>query len=309
MLQIREYGPVVAFRAARSFFGRGFYFTAAYWVDGLLVDTTCRFTARELLQALPRDSRPVLQIVNTHSHEDHIGSNGPLQRTWAAPIQAHPLALPILANPGLQHLQLYRRVFWGWPEPSHGEPIEEWVETPRHRFQVIHTPGHSPDHICLYEPEQGWLFSADAYIGGQDRAARPDYDIYGIIASLKKLAALRLTALFPGSGTVRVNDPAMDIQNKVVHLEDLGARVHELHDKGYSVQAIKMSLLGSETNIYYMTLGHFRGSYLIEAYLNQPATDSGIPSRSATASRHQSGGAGTPSRHQSGGAGEKGGAT
>ena len=279
MLQTREHGPVVAFRAARAFFGHGYYFTAAYWVDGLLVDTTCAFTARELLQALPRDSRPVLQIVNTHCHEDHIGSNGPLQRTQASRILAHPLALPILANPRLQHLQLYRRVFWGWPEPSQGEAIGEWVETPHYRFQVIHTPGHSPDHICLYEPEQGWLFCADAYIGGQDRAARSDYEIYAIIASLKKLAGLRLTALFPGSGTVRVNNPAADIQTKIAYLEDLGGRVHALHDRGYSTRAITRQLLGSETNIYYMTLGHFRGNYLVEAYLKPSTIDPGTVSK------------------------------
>lgn len=278
MLQVKKHGPVVAFRAARSFCGHGYYFTAAYWVDGLLVDTTCSFTALELLHALPQDSRPVLQIVNTHSHEDHIGANGPLQRALAIPIRAHPLTLPILANPRLQHLQLYRRVFWGWPQPSQGEPIGDWVETPHHRFQVLHTPGHSPDHICLYEPEQGWLFSADAYIGGRDRAARSDYDIYSIIASLKKLAALRLTAIFPGSGTVRVNNPVTDIQEKIAHLEALGTRVHDLHDNGYSVPAITKLLLGPESNIFYMTLGHFRGRYLIEAYLRRPAADPGAAS-------------------------------
>ncbi len=271
MLQVKEYGPVVAFRAARAFFGHGYYFTAAYWVDGLLIDSTCSFTAHELLQALPPESRPVLQIVNTHSHEDHIGANGLLQRTRAALVRAHPLALPVLANPRLQPLQQYRRVFWGWPEPSQGEPVSEWIETAHHRFQVIDTPGHSPDHICLYEPQQGWLFSADAYIGGQDRAARPDYDIYAIIASLRRLAALPLTALFPGSGTVRMNSPAADIRNKIASMEDLGARVRELHNKGYSVPAIQRTLLGAESRIYYLTLGHFKGNYLVEAYLRRQA--------------------------------------
>ena len=50
--------------------------------------------------------------------------------------------------------------FGAGPGPSRGQPIGEWVETDRYRFQVIHTPGHSPDHICLFEPEQGGCLPA-----------------------------------------------------------------------------------------------------------------------------------------------------
>ena len=67
-------------------------------------------------------SWPVDQIVNTHSHEDHIGANAQVQALFRCPILAHPDALPILQNPRLQPLQLYRRLFWGWPKPSAGEP-------------------------------------------------------------------------------------------------------------------------------------------------------------------------------------------
>lgn len=273
MLVVRQFGPVVAFRAARSFFGRGFYFTAAYWVDGLLIDTTCAFTAQQLVQEIAQARYPVQQVVNTHSHEDHIGGNAILQQAMGVTIYAHPLTLPMLANPRLQYLHLYRRVFWGWPEASLGQAIGKWVETARYRLQVIHTPGHSPDHICLYEPEQGWLFTGDAYIGGKDRAARPDYDIYAIIASLKKLAALHVTALFPGSGTVRTNNPTADILSKIAYLEELGSQVRELHSKGHSLGAITRKLLGSESSIYYLTLGHFKGRHLVEAYLRHPGSD------------------------------------
>lgn len=265
MLQVEQHGPVVKFCAAHAIFGRAFYHTAAYWVDGLLIDTTCHFTAQELLCATAK--LDVQQIVNTHSHEDHIGGNALLQQTRGAKIQAHLLTLPILANPRLQYLQLYRRVFWGWPLPSQGSAVGEWVQTPHYRFQVIYTPGHSPDHICLYEPEQGWLFTGDAYIGGQERAARPDYDMYMVIASLKRLAALRIEALFPGSGTVRVNNPAADIRRKVAYLEELGDKIRQLHGQGLSVQAIQKRLLGREPFITYLTLGHFRASYLIQSYL------------------------------------------
>lgn len=264
MLKVEEHGPVVTFRSARAILGRAVYHTAAYWVDGLLIDTGCAFSAEELLKATA--SLVVEQIVNTHSHEDHIGANGLLQQERGVPALAHPLALPVLANPRLQYLHLYRRIFWGWPRPSQGHPVGEWLETTHYRFQVIHTPGHSPDHICLYEPQQGWLFSGDAYIGGQDRAARPDYDMYAIIASLKKLAALPLRRLYPGSGRVR-DKPVTNIQRKISYLEELGVEVRRLFDMGFGVGAIKRRLLGREPHITYLTHGHFRGSHLIRSFL------------------------------------------
>ncbi len=267
MLEVEQHGSVVKFCAARAIMGRTFYHTAAYWVDGLLIDTACAFTAQELLEAVAL--LPVEQIVNTHCHEDHIGGNGLLQQTRGALIWAHPLALPVLADPRLQYLQLYQRFFWGWPQPSQGSPVGEQVGTTHYRFQVIHTPGHSPDHICLYEPQQGWLFTGDTYIGGQDRAARPDYDIYAVIASLRKLAALPSTWLFPGSGTIRAN-PAVDIQHKISYLEELGAEVRRLREMGLAIDVIKRRLLGPEPKITYLTQGHFRGSHLIKAYLQDP---------------------------------------
>jgi len=267
MLRVEKHGPVVKLLAARPILGRVFYHTAAYWVDGLLIDTGCAFTASELLKAIT--SLPVQQIVNTHSHEDHIGGNGLLQQTRDVPVLAHPLALPILANPTLQRLQPYRRLFWGWPPPSKGSPAGNWIETSHHRFRVIHTSGHSADHICLYEPHQGWLFSGDAYIGGRDRAARADYDMYTIIDSLNKLATLDLALMFPGSGTVRAN-PVADIQRKIVYLEELGEEVRRLRARGLSVRAIRKRLLGHEPYIAYLTLGHFTGEHLVRAYLREP---------------------------------------
>ena len=96
---------------------------------------------------------------------------------------------------------------WGWPEPSKGKQLAdgEMIRTENFNFQVIYTPGHSPDHICLYEPERGWLFSGDLFIGGRDRALSADFDIWGVIQSLKKITDLPLSKLFPGSAHVREN--------------------------------------------------------------------------------------------------------
>jgi glyoxylase-like metal-dependent hydrolase (beta-lactamase superfamily II) len=255
---------VVRFRMTRELLGKPFYFTAAYWVDGLLIDTGCAHTARQLTSTLK--GWHLDQMVNTHSHEDHIGANAKVQEMFRCPILAHPDALPILQNPKLQPLHPYRRLFWGWPEPSRGEPIGERVETDHYRFQVIHTPGHSPDHVCLFEPDQGWLFSGDTYIGGQDRALRQGYDIYGIIASLKKLAELPVQTIFSGSGSVRTNG-VEQLQEKIAYLEDLGERIRALRDQGLSARRIRRRVLGRELPITYLTLGHFSGLRLVQSYL------------------------------------------
>ncbi|HOG45614.1 MAG TPA: MBL fold metallo-hydrolase [Anaerolineae bacterium] len=264
MVHIEAHGPVVCYRVARPIFGRPYYHTAAYWADGLMVDSGCVHTAAGLVQATA--ALPVAQIVNTHSHEDHIGGNGPLQRARGCRVLAPEEALAILADPRRQYLQPYRRFFWGWPEPSQGEPLGEWVETEHHRFRVISTPGHTAHHIALYEPEQGWLFSGDAYIGGRDVAARLDYDVSAIIASLRRLAALPVSLLFPGSGTVR-EDPAAELARKADQMEEFGAEVRRLHADGVGVGEITRRLVGRETMLTYLTAGHFRGANLVRLYL------------------------------------------
>jgi glyoxylase-like metal-dependent hydrolase (beta-lactamase superfamily II) len=271
MIQIDQHGPVRKFRLARSFGKKGLYFTTAYWVDGLLIDTGCRHAVPELMKAL--EDLPVRMIANTHSHEDHIAGNAFLQSERRVDILAHPQALPVLADPrGKQPLNAYRKVMWGTPDPSQGKPLEEKIRTEHYTFLVIPTPGHSPDHICLFEPEQGWLFSGDAFVGGREKALRVDYDIWGILGSLKNLAQYPARRLFPGSGTVREN-PVPEILEKISYLEELAEKVLTLHRQGTNVHRIRRRLLGREALMTYLTLGHFSGYGLIRSFIvNRPST-------------------------------------
>lgn len=268
MLKVTRYGGVTRFDLSRTIAGRGRYWTTCYLVDGLLVDTGCAHTAPELARALA--DHPLTHIVNTHTHEDHIGANGALQgQRKDLEILAHPLALPVLADPRrTQPLHLYRRFFWGWPQPSQGEPISdgEVIETQGCRFRAIYTPGHSPDHICLYEEERGWIFSGDLFVGGRERVLRAEYDIWGIIASLKRIAALPANVIFPGSARVR-EKPQAELAAKTVYLEELGGRVLELHRQGLGVSEIVRALLGGPIWVELVTLGHFSRRRLVLSYL------------------------------------------
>ncbi len=268
MLKSTIYGMITRFDLAQTLGGRGRYWTTAYLLDGLLIDSGCAHTARELADAL-RDTR-LTRLVNTHTHEDHIGANGLLQRQRAGlEILAHPLALPVLADPRReQPLHPYRRLFWGWPEPSRANPLsdEAWIETEHFRFHVLYTPGHSPDHLCLYEPEQGWLFTGDLFVGGWDRALREGYKIWQIIASLKRVAALHAAVMFPGSARIREN-PKAELESKIAYLEEFGNKVLALHNKGWDVDAIVRALCGKPMFIELVTLGNFARRHLVLSYL------------------------------------------
>jgi glyoxylase-like metal-dependent hydrolase (beta-lactamase superfamily II) len=271
MLRTTPFDEVTRIDSARTIASRGYYWTTAYLVDGILVDTGCAHTAHELVEIV-RDKH-ISHIVNTHSHEDHIGANGLLQQRGGLNILAHPLALPVLENPQKnQPLQLYRRVMWGWPQPCTAQPALDGdvIQTEHFRFRVIYTPGHSPDHICLYEPDRGWLFSGDLFVGGKERALRVDYNIWQIIAALKQVAELPLTRLFPGCARVREN-PSEELIAKVQYLEEVGGRVRSLYQKGYPPDRIARHLFGGPMWIELVTAGQFSRRGLVNSFLqDQP---------------------------------------
>jgi hypothetical protein len=107
MIAVGTIGEVKKFRLARSFLERAVYYTAAYLVDGLLVDTGCAYTVKELVSAV--EGLDLDFVVNTHSHEGHIGANAASSENRSALIFDHPTAVPPLGLPRRKsHLNPYQ---------------------------------------------------------------------------------------------------------------------------------------------------------------------------------------------------------
>jgi len=99
---------------------------------------------------------------------------------------------------------------FGIPATAQPFPMEPLDEKSFHlspfNFQLIHTPGHTPGSICLYNEKESLLFSGDTlFNGGYGRTDLPGGSTAQLIASLEKLNRLPSgTLVYPGHGDTTV---------------------------------------------------------------------------------------------------------
>ncbi len=218
---------------ARTFFRKPVYFTTAYFYRGLLIDTGCEKTTKEFLNTV--EDLTIEQIVITHSHEDHFGGASLLQKERGIPINAHRLALSSLADP--PPIRWFQRFFWGFPQPVKVGPLGSSIKTNSGSFKIIETPGHSPDHVVIFDEINGYLFCGDAVVGGLDRAIREDFNIWGILSSLKKINDLGSNTIFSGSGKI-ITDPILTLDTHINNIESQIKRVQTEAKKGIPIKKI-----------------------------------------------------------------------
>ena len=65
------------------------------------------------------------------------------------------------------------------------------------RIEAVHTPGHSPGHLCYYERERGYLFTGDLVYEGTLYASYPSTDPEAYLASVEKISALPVGRVLP----------------------------------------------------------------------------------------------------------------
>ena len=133
----------------------------------------------------------IRMIVCTHSHPDHSPGAAPLQ---ALCVQAGRAAPPIL---GLPSAPTARAASAFTPDRTlqNNELLALMGKAPEgkitHTLQVIHTPGHAANHLCLLLQEDGLLFSGDHILNGSTTVIDPpDGNMADYLDSLDRLDAL-----------------------------------------------------------------------------------------------------------------------
>jgi len=254
MLITSEHSDITLFKMGRSIGPHVPYWVHAFLIDDLLIDTGTIAARREFLDALR--GRTVRTVVNTHHHEDHAGNNAALASLCAPVILAHTKAIPWIADPSRMSLRAYQLVVWKRHDGSRARPIGPTVETANHSFEVIFTPGHSFDHISLYEPDRRWLFTGDLFCGRKIKYFRRDEDYGLLLESIEKLADLDIETIFCGLLGVVHNGRKM-LADKAAFMSKLRNDARELSASGLSPRSITRRLMGREGAMYFITGGHY----------------------------------------------------
>lgn len=157
--------------------------------------------------------KPVIAAA-THIHWDHIGGHRSFPEFYAhsaeldwlngkfpLPVEAVRKMLSEGDLPGEFELENYT-IFQGKPSRilNDGDIIDLGGRT----VEVIHTPGHSPGHMCFWEARMGNLFTGDLIYKGKLYANFPSTDPAEYLKSVKRLAELPVKRLFPGHHSLDV---------------------------------------------------------------------------------------------------------
>ncbi|MEY4637210.1 MAG: hypothetical protein RJA55_3008 [Acidobacteriota bacterium] len=149
------------------------------------------------------------EVLVTHGHSDHAAGAPAIQRRWPS---ARLSKMP-------------------WPERDHAvawTPLADGdtVRTGAGPLEVLHTPGHSPDHLALWHAESRTVFVGDllqtgttVFIPASSGGSLADY-----LASLNRLLQLAPVRAWPAHGPV-IEDPLALIQYYLDHRRQREAQV------------------------------------------------------------------------------------
>lgn len=153
-----------------------------------------------LLQELRQDgidAKDIDIIANTHLHGDHCGANEAFKQTSGAKILSHPLQKQFYNVTVIETAR-----FFGFPPmefTADSYTDNNKLDTGDMEFELISSPGHSPDSICFYRQKDKLLICGDViFAGNTGRADLPGGNADELKHSIEELSQLEIDYLLPG---------------------------------------------------------------------------------------------------------------
>ena len=230
--------------------------------DGLLIDTGAKALAKHFTPFL--NEQKIEQIVITHHHEDHTGNAAFLQKERKLPILMHAQKIADCSEKA--DYPLYRKLFWGRRAPFQAEPLTDQLYSSNAKWEVIETPGHAADHICLLNTETGQLFSGDLYVSDRFKVMLRDESMPQLIQSIEKVLTYNFGEMFCCHAGY-VKDGRSALQRKLDYMLELQSQIAELHRSGLAPKQIQRALFPKTYAVTRFSRGEWDSLHIITSCL------------------------------------------
>jgi glyoxylase-like metal-dependent hydrolase (beta-lactamase superfamily II) len=170
-------------------------------------------------------------VVNTHAHLDHTGGNSQFEEIA---LYDHPWARRRTKGRPKEGIDVGNYVSGEmvWkplprdvdPKTWHTDPfnVTRWmkerdkIDLGGKQLEVIHTPGHTPDSVCLLESRERLLFTGDIFYPAPIYIYSPDSDMNEFISSFRKMVKADYDYAMPAHNETMVEKKVVeDVLNAI----------------------------------------------------------------------------------------------
>ena len=157
---------------------------------------------RTFKDELDESGSQLIAVILTHAHVDHLLGLEKVLKDYKVHVYLNHSDLYLWENfPNQAQMFGFRTASFDFvPEPL---PEQKDFKVGDFQFDVLYTPGHSPDHVSLYFKDEGLLISGDALFMqsiGRTDLYKGDFDTLATSIRKKLYTLPDETVVWPGHG-------------------------------------------------------------------------------------------------------------
>lgn len=181
--------------------------------------------------------KPVIAVA-THIHWDHVGGHKYFPNFYAHEDELNwlsgkfPLTIDQIQDMVVDRCDLPEGFDVFKYEFFQGKPTRvlkgnDVIDIGNRIVQVVHTPGHSPGHMCFWEKNSGYLYTGDLVYKDTLLAFFPSTDPEAYLNSLAHVSALPVKHVFPAHHTLNIQPEILArMRDAFQQLQDEGKLNH-----------------------------------------------------------------------------------
>lgn len=181
--------------------------------------------------------KPIV-VATTHVHWDHIGGHKYFGEFYAHKEELHwlfgefPLPKDLICKMLVKDCDLPSGYDSAEYELFQGVPSRilddgDIIELGGREIKVIHTPGHSPGHLCFWDNSNQFVFTGDLIYKGILYANYPSTDPQAYLDSVEIVSSYKPVRVFPGHHSLDISAELIErIKNALQKINDDGLLCH-----------------------------------------------------------------------------------